>query len=112
MAEGPQVHSQSAMQMTCKSARVSQRRPFGSGLGASCSQSLARSRLLSHLLASSAAAHPRPAPSRAGLASRAPRAACSAAGGGLSAEPALRAGGRDAPAERRASAPGPPSPRG
>lgn len=65
-------------------------------------------RLRSHLLALSPG-RPPPAPPRLGLASPAPQAA---AGGRLSAEPALRARGQGAPAEHGASAPGPPSPRG
>lgn len=45
--KGPQVHSLSAMQMTCKSARVSRRPQFESGRGAPRSQSLAFTRVRS-----------------------------------------------------------------
>lgn len=109
VAEGPQVHSQSVMQMTCKSARVSRSLQFGSRPGALHSQSLAYTRVCAPICSLSRRAAPPPAPPRLGLASPAPQAA---AGGRLSAEPALRARGQGAPAEHGASAPGPPSPRG
>ena len=88
VAEGPQVHSQCAMQMTCKPARVSPSPQFGSGLGALGSEGL------SHLLALSLGRSPLPRPGRA---SPAPSAAGLAASSALSAEPALRARGTTLP---------------
>lgn len=64
VAEGPQVHSQSVMQMTCKSARVSRSLQFGSRPGALHSQSLAYTRVCAPIcsLSRRAAPPPRPAP--------------------------------------------------
>lgn len=88
VAEGPQVHSQCAMQMTCKPAHVSPSPQFESGFGALGSEGL------SHLLALSLGRSPLPRPGRA---SPAPSAAGLAASSALSAEPALRARGTTLP---------------
>lgn len=88
VAEGPQVHSQCAMQMTCKPARVSPSPQFGPGLGALGSEGLC------HLLALSLDRSPLPRPGRA---SSAPSASGLAASSALSAEPALRACGTTLP---------------
>lgn len=115
--EGPQVHSLSAMQMKCKSARVSRRLQFESGPDPkrrALSRGPSRAFVPDSPTCSLArrAAHRRPTAPGPGRASPVSRTARSAAGGGASPEPALRALGRGAPSERGASAPGPPSPRG
>lgn len=108
--EGPQVHSLSATQMTCKSARVSRRLQFELGpdlkrraLSRSPSRAFAPDSPTCSL--TRRAAHRRPTAPGLGRTSPVSRTARSAAGGRASPEPALRALGRGAPSERGASAP-------